>query len=172
MRYLFYFCLVIFFASCSKSNDHGMKFECKIVDGTRLIWFDWGEDGEMYAFMDTLLISNDITVNGILYKNKYHTGDRYVFKLNNLDFSFKNGQAFDNLSVCFVEYNEKDSLEYVNSKDFMVGYEKAHIQKMSEHEYLFKTVGENIDSFKIYSGSYPNAGNIFIDTEMLFRIKE
>jgi hypothetical protein len=148
-----------------------MACECIISGDSRFIWFDWDEDGDVFVY-DTLLINNDITSTGILYKNTFDTGDRYVFKLSNLDFSFKNGQAFDNLSVYFIEHNGMDSLEYIYSKGFMTGYENADIQKKTDHEYLFKVTGQNIDSFKTISGSYPNAGIIFIDTEMLFRIKE
>lgn len=172
MRYLFYFSLIMFFVSCSKSNDYGMECESKITGGTRLIWFDWGDNDNKFVFIDTLLIVDDISVNSVVYKNEYETGYQYLFKLKDLDLSFKDGQEFDDLSVRFIEYNDKDSLVDIYSHDFVIGYERASLEKKSDHEYLFRIVGQNIDSMKMLSGRFPNAGIVFVDTEILFRIIE
>jgi len=172
MKYLLCLCFTLFFISCSKSHDYGIACEGKISGGTRLIWFDWDNDSNKFVFIDTLSIVKDITVNSVVYKNEYETGYRYLFKLKDLGFSFTNGQKFDDLAVSFIEYNDKDSLDSVFCPNFAVGCEKVDIEKIADCAYLFKMIGQDIDSMKMLSGRYPNAGMVFIDTEILLRIKE
>lgn len=172
MRLLVYSALLIFLASCSKEHDYGVDSECEIAEGTRIIWFDWGMDSTAFIAIDTLSIHKDIAVNNTVYKTKSDKGDRYLFKLKDLGFTFKNGQKLDDLSICFIEYQSIDSLDYVHSDGFMIGYEDASIQKKSDQIYVFKAVAKDVENYKTISGSFPNKGIIWIDTEILFRIKE